>query len=201
MFPIPISIESGTERIASPIWVSVRKAGDTGIPECVYDCAAQYDQNVCRALRDFQEKTFRTDDLMTHFSLPDEPEMEAALRAKISAARLGTGIIEDRLYAVVNLVLSAELTEEERDAFSDMLEAQYRDGWGQDFEVQSILTAQGEELCARLYHDGLTFLTGEAAFLEHKIIEEEISSRERQRLESNEASSMESGESLTQTML
>lgn len=60
---------------------------------------------------------------MTHFSLPDEPEMEAALRAKISAARLGTGIIEDRLYAVVNLVLSAELTEEERDAFSDMLEA------------------------------------------------------------------------------
>lgn len=127
---------------------------------------------------------------MTHFSLSDEPEMEAALRAKISAARLGTGIIEDRLYAVVNLVLSAELTEEERDAFSDMLEAQYRDGWGQDFEVQSILTAQGEELCARLYHDGLTFLTGE-----------EISSRERQRLESNEASSMESGESLTQTML
>ena len=100
---------------------------------------------------------------MAHFSLPDEPKMEAALRAKINTARLSAGTIEDRLYAVVDLELSAGLTEEERCAFSEMLEAQYRDGWGQDFEIQSILTAQGEELCARLYHDGLIFSTGEAA--------------------------------------
>ncbi|WP_300345929.1 hypothetical protein [uncultured Oscillibacter sp.] len=100
---------------------------------------------------------------MPRLSLPDEPEMEAALRAKVHTARLSTCTSEDRLYAAVELELSSSLTPEEQTSFEEALERQYNGVFGEEVELLKIFTEQGVELCARLCHDGLEFFYQEEA--------------------------------------
>lgn len=154
---------SKTDRFVSPLWVTIWENGIEGGPECLYEYAAEYEPCIRRALREFLFQNFQSDDLMPRLSLPDEPEMEAALRAKVHTARLSTCTSEDRLYAAVELELSSSLTPEEQTSFEEALERQYNGVFGEEVELLKIFTEQGVELCARLCHDGLEFFYQEAA--------------------------------------
>lgn len=136
------------QRILSPIWVSVREAGTSDTPDCIYDKAARYEQDVCRALQEFQ--SLPGNDFMSRLSMPEDPEMEAAIRGKIQDAQIRAYAIGESLYASLELGLSASLTEEELDALTDQLEEQYQNGLGAEFELLCILTAEGEDLAVRL---------------------------------------------------
>ena len=52
-----------------------------------------------------------------------------------------------------------DLTFEELDAFTEQIEVQYRDGWGEAFELLNIPAGE-EAVFLRLWHDEISFLTG-----------------------------------------
>ncbi|MCI9333105.1 MAG: hypothetical protein HFG05_13220 [Oscillibacter sp.] len=151
-------------RLTSPIWVSVWEDGGSGTPdECICDLAAQYETEIAHALRDFLFQSFQSDDLMIRFSLPENKALESKIRAKIQAAPLSVCTMEDRLYAAVDLELTSELTEDELDSFIQQVQTQFRDDWGAEFETIGIPAAEGGVVCARLFHDGLSFSCEEQA--------------------------------------
>ena len=149
-------------KLISSIWVSVREAGDNGSPDCLYDQSAPYEQDIRRILNGLPSEKFPSTDLMTYFSLPDHPEMEALIRSRVRAAPLRIQSIGNTLCAVVEPELSAPLEEEALTAFAGQLEYQFQEGWGAEFEVASTITAQGdEEVCARLCREGIRVFTSE----------------------------------------
>lgn len=144
-------------RIFSPIWVGVVDQEYGEIPECLYDTGTEYEQDIRTAIRNFLAHAVPDGDLMNGFSLPQDPETEAAVRAKVHAARLDVCVEEGSLCAVVDVECADVLSGEELEALLDHIEGQYRDGWGADFELTDIPTAQGELIFARMYNDCLTF--------------------------------------------
>lgn len=144
-----------TKRFYSPIWVSVIDQETGQIPECLYDNAVQYADDINRALHEFFSHPEH--DIMTNFTLPGAPETEAALRAKVHAVRLSAKAIGSSLYAELTLELTGDLTGDELDCLLTQIKDQCRNGFGEDFELLDILTAQGDVVAARLGHDGLGF--------------------------------------------
>ena len=141
-------------RLISPLWVGLLDQECGSIPECLYDTPIEYEDDIREALQDFLKKVYSSSDLMVRFSLPEAREMETEIRSKVSSACLDISVIDERLYAVVDVETSTDLTEEELDAFMEQIEAQYRDGWGSAFEMADIPTSQGDMIYARLHHDG-----------------------------------------------
>ncbi len=137
-------------RLVSPIWVSIQEAGDECGADCIYDEAAQYVQDIICAMQEFRTEEYPSSNLMNYFSLPNDPEMETAIREKVRAAQLSACVICDRLYSAVDLDLSADLTKEEVIALTEQLETQFTDGWGAEFEVVNIPVAGNMEIAARI---------------------------------------------------
>ena len=129
---------------------------ETGqIPECLYDNAVQYADDISRTLHEFFSRPEH--DIMTNFTLPGAPETEAALRAKIHAVRLSAKAVGSSLYAELTMELTGDLTSEELGCLLTQIEEQCRNGFGEDFELIDIPTVQGDVVAARLGHDGLGF--------------------------------------------
>lgn len=151
-----MSTEEKTQelRLVSPIWVGLVDEEYGGSPECLYDSAIEYEADIRAALFAFLEKEGSGRDLMAGFSLPEAQELEAAIRSKVSAARLDVSAAGGSLRAAVKVETSASLTREELDALMEQIEAQYRDGWGSAFELEDIPAGRGGVIYARLHHSG-----------------------------------------------
>ena len=148
------------KRFYSPIWVSVIDQETGQIPECLYDNATQYEDDISRALHEFFSRPGY--DIMTNFTLPGAPETEAALRTKIHTARLSSKAVGASLYAELTLELTGDLTGDELDCLLTQIEEQYRNGFGEDLELLDIPTAQGDVVAVRSGHDGLCFYSEQA---------------------------------------
>lgn len=149
-------------RLVSPLWVSIRNMGGTDIPECLYDEAAQYEEEIRRAIREFHTMDHPGSDLLSYFVLPEDPELEAAIRGKVHAARLDVCSIDGRLYSAVDLELSESLTNREAAALADQLAQQFEADWGAEFETADIPVGEDQEIAVRLYNPDLDICPIEA---------------------------------------
>lgn len=84
--------------------------------------------------------------------------MERSIRQKIQSACVTVEASGPILYARLDLSMTADLTGDELDAFTAQMESQYRDGWGAEFELQTIQTEKGG-ICLRLWSDDIEFFT------------------------------------------
>lgn len=148
-------------RLYSTVHVCLLDTESDEVAEALYGEAAEYKADINNAIRDFHTHDYPTNDLMRYFSLPSEKTMEASIREKVQSAKLAVCSVRNTLYAVLNLSMSADLTEEEVDAFQEQVESQYRDGWGAEFELQDIKTSGHDAICVRLCYDGVAFYTAD----------------------------------------
>lgn len=126
--------------------------------EALYDRAGQYQEIISSGIESFRTTDYPNNDLMRYFKLPDNPQMERSIRQKVQSAYVNVEASGLRLYARLDLFMTADLTDDELDAFTGQIEAQYRDGWGAEFELQTIPTERGG-ICLRLWSDDIEFFT------------------------------------------
>ena len=127
--------------------------------EPLYDRAGQYQEAISKSMETFHTKDYPSNDLMRHFKLPDNPQMERSIKNKVQSACVTVEASGATLYARLDLSMSADLTHDELDAFTEQIESQYRDGWGAAFEVLTIPAGE-EAVCLRLWNDDdLTFFS------------------------------------------
>lgn len=158
-----IEYETMSGLINTPYLYSTIRVGLIGkdseeVAECLYDEAGQYCDGVNRAIAQFRSPQYLTNNLMPYFELPHDKQTEQNIRMKIQSAYLTVQAVGAMLYARLDLTISEDLTVEELKAFAEQIEAQYRDGWGADFELQDIETSSGDVICLRLYHGDITFM-------------------------------------------
>lgn len=128
------------------------------VVDALYDKAGKYCEAISQAVRNFHTDEYPTNDLMRYFVLPDDPGMEAAVREKVRAARVGVAAVGEVLYAKLELDLAADLTPDEMDAFTEQIGSQYRDGWGAQFEILDIPSGE-EGVAVRFWQDSIKFCT------------------------------------------
>ena len=126
--------------------------------EALYDHAGQYQEAISHSIEAFRAQDYPSNDLMQYFKLPDNPKMERSIRQKIQSACVTVEASGPLLYARLDLSMTADLTGDELDAFTAQMESQYRDGWGAEFELQTIQTEKGG-ICLRLWSDDIEFFT------------------------------------------
>lgn len=151
---------SKNPRIYSTVRVGLVDKESGEVIEALYDEAAQYQEGLALALAQFSTEEYPDGNLMRYFSLPDNLPMEAAIKGKIQEARLTAHAVGKTLYAALDLTMSADLTDEEHDAFEEQIASQYRDGWGAEFELVNF-PAGADLVYMRLYHDDLSFYTAD----------------------------------------
>lgn len=108
---------------------------DDGIPldgselvdyrECIQAAVGEYSQR-------------RGGDLMPHFTGSQE------ICEKVFSAAPDVAVRHGSLWGVTHLTLKEDLTESEFSELADYLTGQYADGWGEGFEQQKILLADGD---------------------------------------------------------
>ena len=142
--------------------------------EALYDNAGQYQEAISRSMATFHAEGYLGNDLMRYFKLPDDPKMEQSIKSKVESACVTVEASGAILYARLDLSMSADLTHDELDAFTDQIESQYRDGWGAEFELLTI-PAGKEAVCLRLGHDDVTFFTAaeKNRFFQHNQTEQD----------------------------
>lgn len=145
-------------RLFSTVRVGLLDLDSDEVTESIYDDAAQYLPEIVSTMAAFQTEQYPTNDLMHYFSLPDDPAMEAAIKAKVRSARPTTYAVNERLFAVLDLTMTADLTAKEYEAFKDQTVVHYADGWGGELEMSNIPTKSGG-ICLRLWHDEIEFYT------------------------------------------
>lgn len=119
-------------------------------PTCLYDNSAPFEHDILQALQKFHSESSSSIDLMKYFSWPSDRKVDLGVKLKIRAARLSVCTVDTTAYAVVDLEVSDELTDDEWNAFKSQLEYQYRYGWGGDFEVTDIPIGNHQMILARL---------------------------------------------------
>ena len=133
------------------------KSGE--LVDALYDIAAPYQEAISKSLKSFHTRKYPDNNLMRYFKLTDNPQMEASIKGKIRSAYVDVEAWGELLYARLDLDMTADLTFEELDAFTEQIEVQYRDGWGEAFELLNIPAGE-EAVFLRLWHDEISFLTG-----------------------------------------
>lgn len=151
----------GNPHLYSTVLVCLIDAESDEVEEALYDEAAQYREDIARSMESFQTDEYPQNNLMTYFELPDEPEIEARIRQKVKTARPTVQSSGTILYASLDLELSDDLTEDELLAFVEQIRSQYRDGWGAEFELQTIESGT-DRVCLCLYHSDMEFYTASA---------------------------------------
>lgn len=146
----------------STVRVSLLEKDSDEVSEALYDFAAQYCYDAAFAMAQFKNDKYSSNDFMQYFELTDNKQMESLIKQKVKTARLSTQAIGETLFAVLRLNMVEDLTIEEMEVFANQIEHQYKDGWGADFEMQNILASSLDVIALRLWHDDLTFYTGEA---------------------------------------
>lgn len=145
-------------RICAPLYVYLLNRENREVEEALYEKAAQY----CVDIRHAMKTHCSCSDLMSGFTIPDEPEREKTLRRKIESAQLTVDVHGDSIYSVLELSMNEDLTPAELESFIQQIEVQYTDGIGAELELIDISSSNGDMLCIRLSHDGLCFMTGTA---------------------------------------
>lgn len=150
-----------TGRIATPHLFSTIRVGrvdsETGeVVEALYDQAASYQEAISLGMETFSTEEYLSNDLMRYFKLPDNPQVEATIKEKIRSARVTVEAVGETLFARLDLDMAADLTIQESAALIEQIKFQYRDGWGAEFELQTIQTENGA-VCLRLWHDDVSF--------------------------------------------
>lgn len=151
-----------TPQLYSTVRISLIDQDSNEAMDCLYDEAAAYCQDIAYAIEHFDSPQYSKNDLMQYFVLPEDKQTEQAIRRKIQSARLSVQSVGTKLYAKLELTMSSDLTMEELEVFTNQIESQFKDGWGAEFEMQNIKTNCSDIVCLRLFHDGLTFYTGNA---------------------------------------
>ena len=133
--------------------------------EPLYDEAGTYCEVIARQMEAFRTKEYPTDDLMRYFCLPNSPQTETSIKSKIRSAHVTVEAVGKNLYGKLKLDMTADLTSRELEAFTRQIEVQYRDGWGAEFELLDICAGK-DCVCLRLWHDEISFFTGQEFELE-----------------------------------
>lgn len=96
-----------------------------------------YEESIRAAVREHSERT-GGGDLMRYFSGSE------AVAEKVFRATPDVAVRHGSLWGVTRLTLKEDLTESELCELTDFLTGQYADGWGEVFEQQKILLADGD---------------------------------------------------------
>lgn len=142
----------------STVHVALVDSMEGGVIEALYDNAGQYQEAISHSMAAFHTEGYLGNDLMRHFKMPDDPKMEQSIKSKVQSACVTVEASGATLYARLDLSMSADLTHDELDAFTDQIASQYRDGWGAEFELLTIPVGK-EAVCLRLGHDDIIFFT------------------------------------------
>ena len=134
---------------------------DLNVEEALYEEAAQYCEDVANELKNFRTKEYPDNNLMRYFTLSDK-QIEAEIKRKIISAFPNVKAIGKKLYAVLKLTMTADLSVNELELFAEQIKSQYADGWGGDFEIKNLLMSNSDMICLRLYHEDMSFYTGAA---------------------------------------
>lgn len=151
----------GNPHLYSTVHVCLIDAESDEVEEALYDEAAQYREDIARSMESFRTDEYPENNLMTYFKIPDDPELEAQIRKKVKTARPTVKSSGTTLYASLELELTDDLTEDEFLAFVEQIRSQYRDGWGAEFELQTIESGT-DRVCLCLYHSDMEFYTANA---------------------------------------
>lgn len=82
--------------------------------------------------------------LIEYLRIPENKELENALKEKVINCQPTVVSIDGRLYGVMETEVSAPLTQEEIGALKEYYTGQYSDGWGEGFEQRPIKTEDGD---------------------------------------------------------
>ncbi len=149
-------------RLYSTVRVSLVDIDTKEVLESLYDEAGEYEKCIASKMAEFQTDLYPTNNLMDYFKLPDNAAAENRIMQKIRSACPTVCAVGKTLYAVLELELTGDLTDEELHIFADQIRSQYEYGWGAEFELQNILTGTGEAVCLRLFHNNIEFYTASA---------------------------------------
>ena len=148
-------------RLYSTIRVCLKDRNSDGIPDALYDKAAEYATAINEAITSFGTDKYWGNDLFNHFSLPGDYQTEKAIRGKILGASLSVHPVGDALFAALDLKMTQDLTAAELEKFTGQIETQFRDGWGAEFELKDIPVDSENAVFLRLHHDELEFYTAD----------------------------------------
>lgn len=168
----PIGNMTKRIRLFSTVRVSLLDTNTYEVVEPLYDQAAEYKEDIARAMSSFKTPEYPTHNLMHYFSLPENKQMEDSIKSKIQSALPTVQAVQKKLYAALDLTMTSDLTSDEFIAFREQIETQYRDGWGAEFELSNIPTDRGDTVCLRLYHQDIEFYTAEEFNLMYGRIDE-----------------------------
>ena len=143
--------------ISSNVFVVLLDPDTNEVLEPLYDEAGKYAADIQTFMAGFAPEKYPSNNLMTYFSLPGLSAVEASIRQKVRSAVPSVYVDGERLYAVLKLELTADLTNGELELFEAQIEKQYADGWGRALEETTIVTACGDVIAFCLWHSDIEF--------------------------------------------
>lgn len=150
--------------ITSTIAVTLLDAGadeEENVKEALYDMAGRYVDDIRLFMSKFCPLEYPSQNLMEYFTLPGLAAVEASIRGKVKLAIPSVYADGEKLYGVMRLTMTADLTNGELELFKQQIEKQYADGWGGLLEETDIPTACGDMICVRLWQDDMEFYPGQ----------------------------------------
>ncbi len=143
--------------ISSTVFAVLLDPATNEVLEPLYDEAGEYAADIQTFMAGFTPEKYPSNNLMTYFSLPGLSAVEASIRKKVQSAVPSVYADGERLYAVLKLEMTADLTNGELELFEAQIENQYADGWGGALEKAAIVTACGDVIAFCLWHSDIEF--------------------------------------------
>ena len=106
-------------RLYSTVRVSLVDIDTKEVLESLYDEAGEYEKCIASKMAEFQTDLYPTNNLMDYFKLPDNAAAENRIMQKIRSACPTVCAVGKTLYAVLELELTGDLTDEELHIFAD----------------------------------------------------------------------------------
>lgn len=138
--------------VAVTLWDAER---DEPVP--LYDEAGKYAGDIAIFMARFCPVDYPSPNLMDHFSLPGLSAVEASIKRKVQLAIPSVYADGEKLYGILRLTMSADLTNGELELFKQQIERQYANGWGGELEESVIETSYGDLLYVRLWQGDMEF--------------------------------------------
>lgn len=93
------------------------------------------------------KEIIKDEELMNYFDEYDcegNKELERSIKEKIISTKLGTVVVNNSLYGVMEMEVKESLATNEINLLKKYFSRQYSDGWGEGFEQRPIETSEGE---------------------------------------------------------
>jgi hypothetical protein len=141
--------------ISSTIFVVLWDDENDDVDGPLYDKAGKYAADIQNFMAGFAPDKYPSHNLMDYFHLPGLAAAEASIRGKVQSAIPDVYADGEKLYGVLRLSMSADLTNGELELFQQQIARQYETGWGGELEANYIKTAYGDTIFVCLWHDDM----------------------------------------------